>query len=172
MDDFTKTDSANPANVKHTAGRWLGGLAGDWLMLGLALWMVWASFSVESEAYDFPRMVALLLLVFAFVNIVQVMMRASLTSPTSPSPISLAILRRLFPAVCIVAVYIYVCDIIGFYWAALPSFVLLAACYGAPLRGGRQWGILALATVLVMGSVYVLFDVVLQVQTPEPFWID
>lgn len=157
----------------YIAGNLINNL-GDWLMMALAVVMAWASFRVESEAYLFPRMVSALLLLFALINIVQVTLRhlarKNGTAPTAP-PIATATLRRLLPAICIVAVYIYVCDIIGFYWSALPAFVLLAACYGGALNA-RQWKLLALATVLVMGGVYLLFDVVLQVQTPEPFWID
>ena len=170
MNDSQPTDSlpTNVANLRRTVAQVAVAGAGDLLVFIFAVLAALASFRGESaEVYYFPRLVSVLLLVFALANLVVHFRR-----PAAAPPLSMALCRRLFPAVFIIVVYIYVCDIVGFYWSALPAFVLLSVCYHPHPFDKRQWFLLGVATAVVMGGVYILFDLILQVQTPEPFWVD
>ena len=153
--------------VGGKVGRFVAAFAGDLLVLAFAVVAVVASFRTgPAEAYYFPRLASALMLFFALANAVRNFRR-----PASP-PLSVALGRRLLPGTLIFVAYVVVCDIIGFYLSALLAFVLLAACYNAAPWDKRQMGLLAFATAIVMGGVLFLFDFVLRVQTPEPFWID
>lgn len=143
---------------------------GDGLVLVFAAAAVAASFGGEpADAYHFPQLVSALLLVFAVVNIGQKVVGASAAAESAP--LSWALARRLAPGVIIAAAYIYVCDIIGFYWSAAAAFVLLTACYRPHPRRRAQWLHIAVATAIMMAFVYALFNLFLKVQTPDPFWI-
>lgn len=143
--------------------RFMAAFLGDMAMVLFAVAALAASFAGEpAEAYYFPRLVALLLSVFCVVNMAADIRRRELSPPFGA-----ALCRKLWPGVLIMAVYVGVSEMLGFYPASAVAYAALAYCYGRR----RLWP-LTLATALVLGGVYLLFGVLLQVQTPEAFWVE
>ena len=155
--------------VGGKVGRFVAAFAGDLLVLAFAVVAVVASFRTGAGGgHIISRVLASALMLFFRVG----RMRYEIFRRPASPPLSVALGRRLLPGTLIFVAYVVVCDIIGFYLSALLAFVLLAACYNAAPWDKRQMGLLAFATAIVMGGVLFLFDFVLRVQTPEPFWID
>ena len=95
MNDSQPTDSlpTNVANLRRTVAQVAVAGAGDLLVFIFAVLAVLASFRGESaEVYYFPRLVSVLLLIFALANLVVHFRR-----PAAAPPLSMALCRRLFP---------------------------------------------------------------------------
>ena len=137
--------------------------AGDLAVLAFAVAAAAASFSAEpADAYHFPRLSSFLLLVFCALN-AAVNFRRRIAPPL---PLSLC--RRLLPGAAMIAVYIALAEWAGFYISSAAVFALLAYYYG---KNRRPLAVFA-ATMCVTAGLYLLFGVLLQVQTPEPFWVE
>lgn len=138
--------------------------AGDLCLSAFALLLLYASFSAEpADAYLFPRLSSVLLAVFCLANAV-----LHFTTDKS-SPVSLALCRRLAPGAAIIVLYVSLAETAGFYPASVVACFSLCFCYSQS-EGRRRLWTSAAATVLVMGLVYFLFGILLQVHTPEAFW--
>ncbi len=137
--------------------------AGDLAALAFAVAAALAAFIAEpADAYHFPRLASALMLVFCALN-------AAVNFRRIPAPpVSRELCRRLFPAAAVIAVYIFLAGRIGFYPAAAAAFASLAYLYDEK----RRWPVVLAATAAVSLCLYLLFGVLLRVQTPEPFWIE
>ena len=145
-----------------TMRRFMVAFLGDLMLLLFAVVAVAASFAGEPvEAYYFPRLVAALLCIFCVAN-----MAANIRRRLPSPPIDAELCGKLWPGVLIMVVYMGLAETLGFYPASALACTVLAYCYGQRRRLLPP----ILATALVLGGVYLLFSVLLQVQTPEAFW--
>lgn len=134
-------------------------------MAAFAAVVLYASFAAEpADAYLFPRLSSGLLALFCAVNLAAGFRRRP------SSPISLRLCRKLAPGVLIMFVYVAMAEKAGFYPASCAAFFALAWIYGGG-NGRRRFWIVSAATALAMTFVYLLFGVLLRVQTPVAFWV-
>lgn len=137
--------------------------AGDLAVLAFAVIAAVLSFSGEpADAYHFPRLSSVLLLAFCILNAALHFRR--MIAP----PLPLDLCWRLLPGAAAAAVYIGLAEWAGFYLSSAAAFAFLAYYYGEPRR---PLAVLA-ATACMTAGLYLLFGVLLEVQTPEPFWVE
>ena len=137
-------------------------IAGDIAVAAVAAAALYASFvATPADAYLFPRLSSSLLALCCAANLVIGFRRRI------ASPISLQLCRKLAPGVLILFLYVAFAEDAGFYPASAAAFFALAFCYA---RRRNLFAIFA-ATALAMILVYLLFGVLLRVQTPEAFWV-
>ena len=145
--------------------RYILAYAGDFVTLLFAIVVCIASFSGKpADAYDFPRLCSALLLGLTLITNMN-----NLRAGSDVIPIDLALIRRLMPAMGIIVLFAATADLVGFYLSSTIAFAAIAGVYNS---GNIRYRWLIAATAIVMICVYLLFNTLLQVQTPEPFWID
>lgn len=143
-------------------------MAGDITVLLFALLTTWASFAVdEPDAYAFPQLLSLLLLLFAVINVT----RVARAAPKSSPPLTVAVLIKIAPAVGVVVAYLAVAETLGFYFSAFISFALLSFLYGGDVGKdisdkSRVRNAIIAATVFI-ATLYALFSLLLSVQLPR-----
>ena len=139
--------------------------AGDIIITVFAVVVTVASFISEpAEIYLFPRLSSSLILFFCILN-----MAFNIRRQRQSPPLSMSLLRRLLPGMAIMVVYVAAAELLGFYLSSVAAFFLLSWCYAG--KNSRWWHIV-LATAFMLLFVYGLFGILLQVQTPDPFWVD
>lgn len=127
--------------------------------------VLYASFAAEpADAYLFPRLSSVLLALFCALNLVASFRRGS------SSPISAGLCRKLAPGVAVMVVYVALAENAGFYPASAAAFFALAWIYGEG-NYRRRLATVSAATALAMILIYLLFGVLLRVQTPVAFWV-
>ena len=134
---------------------------GDWLALAFAVLAVAASFrGAPAEAYTFPRLLSILLLIFCAAAALS---RAEAAS----APLDAATIKKIAPGVLIVVVYIASAETVGFYASAGAAFFALAFLYGRKPR--RVWIVFAVSCA-IMAALFGLFGLLLRAQTPRGFF--
>ena len=134
---------------------------GDWLALAFAILAVAASFrGAPAEAYAFPRLLSILLLIFCAA--------AALSRAESASaPLDAATIKKIAPGLFVVVVYIAAAETVGFYASAGAAFFALAFLYGRKPR--RVWVVFAVSCA-IMAALFGLFGLLLRAQTPRGFF--
>lgn len=143
-----------------TASR-LTGIAS--LLLSLGLYAA-AYFVQNREAYLFPRLLAIGMSLIAAAMLIAgwASDKASEKSSVETVPWS-----RLWPALAIFVLYLFVAEEVGFYASSFATFLALAAVY-APDRASLPGSVKrVLISLLFMGALYSLFALLLRVQMPR-----
>ena len=149
--------------TKRMAGA-LGASGGDLLAFAFALVATLASFAGDDPAaYVFPRLVAVLMLVFCSVNLV----RRAMAGFSGEPPLTWTLIRKIAPGIAVFVVYLLVAQDLGFYLAALLAFFALSFLYSAHRRPGS----IGMVTGAVIAVLYLVFSVVLKVQVPREFFL-
>ena len=134
---------------------------GDWLALAFAVLAVAASFrGAPAEAYAFPRLLSILLLIFCAAAALS---RAEAAS----TPLDAATIKKIAPGIFVVVVYIASAETVGFYASAGAAFFALAFLYGRKPR--RVWVVFAVSCA-IMAALFGLFGLLLRAQTPRGFF--
>ena len=134
---------------------------GDWLALAFAVLAVAASFrGAPAEAYTFPRLVSILLLIFCAAA-------ALSRAEAAAAPLDAATIKKIAPGILIVVVYIASAETVGFYASAGAAFFALAFLYGRKPR--RVWVVFAVSCA-IMTALFGLFGLLLRAQTPRGFF--
>ena len=142
----------------------LGATGGDLFAFAFALVATIASFAGEDPAaYAFPRLLAVLMLVFSGANLV----RCAIARFSGESVLTFELARKIAPGVAVFAAYLLVARDLGFYLAALLAFFAVSFLYSAHRHPGR----IAIVTVAVIGVIYLMFSVLLKVQVPREFFL-
>ena len=142
----------------------LASSGGDFFVLFFALLTVYASFSAgEPEAYIFPRLVSVLMLLFCGLNFVRRVMVRFAGEPR----LTLSLIKKIAPGVVVIAAYLLLAEDVGFYLSAMLAFFALSFLYSQTRR--------FLPTVAVSGAViivlYLMFSIALKVQVPREFFL-
>ena len=134
---------------------------GDWLALAFAVLAVAASFrGAPAEAYAFPRLLSILLLIFCAAAALS---RAEAAS----APLDAATIKKIAPGIFVVVMYIASAETVGFYASAGAAFFALAFLYGRKPR--RVWVVFAVSCA-IMAALFGLFGLLLRAQTPRGFF--
>ena len=135
---------------------------GDWLALAFAVLAVAASFrGAPAEAYTFPRLLSILLLIFCAAAAL------SRAEAAASAPLDAATIKKIAPGIFIVVVYIASAETVGFYASAGAAFFALAFLYGRKPR--RVWVVFAVSCA-IMVALFGLFGLLLRAQTPRGFF--
>jgi len=140
------------------------------IVLLLAIWIAFVSFNVDDPGpYLFPRLVAVTMLGLAAISFQRALRGKSRTG----AGLDRQVLINLAPGVILMTVYVFfLAEFLGFYVGSFISFLLLCTIYD-PHRYTdlnawiRRLGI----SVGFIAVMYVLFSLVLKVQTPRGIFI-
>ncbi len=142
----------------------LGASGGDVLAFVFALVATAASFAGdEPAAYTFPRLVAILMLVFCGINLARRAMEGFAGEPV----LTWTLIRKITPGIAVFVVYLLVAQDLGFYLAAFLAFFAMSLLYSAHRRPVR----IGIVSGAVVGVLYLVFSVVLKVQVPREFFL-
>ena len=136
------------------------------IVFAVACLVTWLSFTAEpAEAYAFPRIVSVFFIALAAWNLV----RALAGWAKVGEGISAQTFRNLVPGVILMIIYVFwAAKFLGFYTASTIAFFVLYTLYDpAALNSGKDWGKRAIITAAFMAVIYILFALVLRVQTPR-----
>lgn len=140
------------------------------LVLLLAIWIAFVSFNVADPGpYLFPRLIAVTMLVLASISFQRALRGKSRTGVG----LDRRVLVNLAPGVILMLVYVFfLAEFLGFYVSSLISFLLLCTIYD-PHRftDSRAWIKRLGISVGFIAVIYVLFALVLKVQTPRGIFI-
>lgn len=137
---------------------------GDICLSIFAIVTLYASFTASpAEAYIFPRLSSILLALFCAANLALRFHRPP------PLPLTMSTLRKIAPGAAVICLYAGLAETIGFYPSSTVAAFTLMWIYGGE---SRRIGMSLAATAVLLVLVYLLFGVLLQVQVPEPFWVD
>ena len=147
--------------------RWaavLGASGGDFLVFALGLAATLASYAPDDPAaYTFPRLVSILLLAFASLNLV----RRAMGGFAGERALTGALVRQIAPGIAVFTAYLLIARSVGFYLSALLAFFAVSFLYSPHRHPGR----IAVLTVAVIAVLYLMFSVVLKVQVPREFFL-
>lgn len=142
----------------------LASSGGDFFALLFALLTVYASFSAgEPEAYVFPRLVSVLMLIFCGLNFVYRVMANFAGEPK----LTLPLINKIAPGVAVIVAYLLLAEDVGFYLSAALAFFALSFLYGKK----RRLLSAAAVTVMVIAVLYLMFSIALKVQVPREFFL-
>ncbi len=140
------------------------------LVLLLAIWIAFVSFDVDDPGpYLFPRLIAITMLVLAAISFQRALRGKSRTGVGLDS----RVLVNLAPGVVLMLIYVFfIAEFLGFYVGSLISFLLLCTIYDPHRYTDLKAWIRRLGvSVGFIAVMYVLFALVLKVQTPRGIFI-
>ncbi|MBV0892648.1 tripartite tricarboxylate transporter TctB family protein [Paracoccus sp. Z118] len=135
-------------------------------VLALAAGVTFLSFTQEpAEAFLFPRVIAVAMLVLAVWNFA----RAALGLARVGSGVSLRPFLNILPGLAVVVALIFAgLTLLGFYAASFLGFLAIYTIYDpVPLTHGGGWLRRIAVSAAFMMVIYALFARLLQVQTPQ-----
>lgn len=135
-------------------------------ILLLALTVAWLSFTREpASAFLFPRLISVAMLGLAIWNFA----RAAMGLARVGAGISAATIATIAPGIAIMCVYVFfMAKWLGFYAASMVVFTAIYALYDpAPHTEIKSWGKRIIVAFGFMCVMYLLFNVLLKVQTPR-----
>lgn len=140
------------------------------LVLLLAAGVGWLSYTGEpADAFLFPRLISVVMLALALWNFARCVLGLAKTGEGVTSKEYIALL----PGFVVTLVFVFVAaKALGFYVASFAAFFLLISLYDpAPHTALRSWLKRLLVTCAFMAVIYILFSLLLQVQTPRGLFI-
>ena len=153
--------------MKGKAAAFFATAGGDVAVGLFSLLAVWASFTAdEPEAYAFPRLLSLLMAAFAAVNLVRL-----LVAPAAAPPLTAALLKKIAPAVGVIAAYLAAAESLGFYLSAFLTFALLSFLYDGKENGRENMRAAMFAAAAFVAVLYLLFSLILGVQLPRGLFL-
>ena len=139
------------------------------LVLVLAGTVTWLSFTREpADAFLFPRIISVAMILLALWNFA----RAALGLARVGAGFTYTQLLRLLPGVVVMCIYVFfAARWLGFYTASLITFITIFALYDpAPHNEVKSWLKRVIVAAAFIAIMYLLFAVLLKVQTPRgPF---
>lgn len=135
-------------------------------ILLVACWVAYISFTSEPvEAFLFPRIIAIAMLILAAWNFIRAVTGVSKIG----EGVSLALAKTIAPGLAIVLVYIFfAAKFFGFYAASFVAFVAIFAVYDPAAHNQINSWVKRIGTAVIFVSVmYGLFAMLLKVQTPR-----
>lgn len=139
-------------------------------ILGVAIVVAWLSFTREpAAAFLFPRLIACVMLLLAIWNAA----RAALGLARVGTGFTAREARTIAPGVLVMLVYVlFAAKALGFYVASFMAFVILYALYDpAPHTQASSWLRRVAVAAGFMAVIYLLFTVLLKVQTPRGIFL-
>ena len=140
------------------------------IILLLGIWVAWISFTQEpSGAFLFPRLISVIMVLLAVWNF----SRAALGLAKAGAGFYAYEIRNILPGLVVAAIYVFfAAKIIGFYVAAITTFLIIYSMYDpVPLSSARSWIKRGLVTISFIAVIYILFALILQVQTPRGLFL-
>lgn len=135
-------------------------------ILIIAAVVAYISFTGEpAGAFLFPRIIATVMLALAVWNFIRAVTGISKVG----DGVSLDLAKTIAPGILIILVYIFfLAKFLGFYVSSFATFVAIFAVYDpASHTDVKSWVKRALIALIFMGIIYVLFNILLKVQTPR-----
>jgi FtsH-binding integral membrane protein len=136
----------------------------------VAVWVCYLSFTSQpTDAYLFPRVIAIFFLGFAVWTFVKAMMGNS----KSGNGLTLDMFKNMAPGMLVSAIYIFwAAKNVGFFVATTITFFMLVTLYDpAPHNEAKTWIKRSLITAGFIIVMYALFAKILQVYTPRGMFI-
>jgi len=140
------------------------------LVFGLAATVTFLSYTQEPvDAFLFPRLIATAMLLFASWNLY----RAVRGLAKVGEGVSLGLFKNILPGIVVMIVYVFwAAKTVGFYGSSAIVFFVLYSLYDSNSHGSaRAWLQRLVVTLAFMGVMYLLFSVLLSVQTPRGIWL-
>lgn len=136
------------------------------LVLALAATVAWISFTREpADAFLFPRLISGVMLLLALWNALRAVRGLSRVGGGVAGREILTVLPGI---VVICALVFFAAKMLGFYAASTLAFFTLFTLYDPASHGDwRSWLKRIVVTLVFMGVIYLLFTVLLKVQTPR-----
>lgn len=135
-------------------------------ILIVAAWVAYISFTGEpAEAFLFPRIISVVMLALSIWNF----MRAITGVSKVGEGVSLALAKTIAPGMAIMLIYIFfMAKFLGFYVASICTFIAIYAVYDpASHLDVRSWVKRCAVAFIFVAIMYVLFAIILKVQTPR-----
>jgi hypothetical protein len=145
-------------------------LAPNVIVTALAAVVTWISFTQEpAEAYLFPRLISVFMLVMALWSLA----RAVLGISRVGTGLSAETALNLAPGVALILIYVFwAAKTLGFYTASTAAFLLLFTIYDpTPVTNLRGWVKRIVITAAFMAVMYALFTLLLKVQMPRGLYL-
>ena len=120
----------------------------------------------DERAQAFPRVVIIIIGVLSLLLLVQTLALKRLQQAASENPFPWARFLIMFG---MIVVYFAIMERIGFYLSAFLFFVAVTFLFGGPLKGAAKVATRLALPVVFTGVLYLLFNVLLKVQTPKGF---
>ena len=149
------------------------------LVLALILLLLGSNVEYGEEAYFFPNLLAYFLLGFALILLISdadllgwlkesadFMWRWMFGIVGEGDPSRWPDVVRLIPMFIIIFCYLYFADIVGLYTTSFISFLLITIIYTPHRPRNRTVIKNVFISVAFMGAIYLIFSVLLQLQTP------
>jgi len=150
------------------------------LILALLLLSLGSNVEYGQEAYFFPNILAYALFFFALVLLItegqlarwirsmaDFMWRWMFAVVGEGNPARWPDLVRLIPMFIIIISYLYFADIVGLYTTSFISFLLIVVVYTPHRPRSRTLLKSLIISTLFTGAIYLIFSVLLQLQTPS-----
>ena len=140
------------------------------VVLGLALLVAWLSFTQEpAGSFLFPRVVSVFFVALAVWNFA----RAALGLAKVGGGIDPGTASRILPGLIVMSVTVFwAAKAIGFYVASMLAFFAILSLYDpAPHARAGTWTKRVVVTAAFMAVIYMLFAMLLQVQTPRGLFL-
>ncbi len=135
------------------------------IVLGLALIVAWLSFTPESAgAFLFPRMISVFFVVLAGWNFA----RAAMGIARVGGGLGAGVLMNLLPGLAVMVILVFAAARgLGFYVGSTLAFFAVFTIYDpTPISDPKGWLRRIAVTLAFMTVIYLLFALVLRVQTP------
>ncbi len=140
------------------------------IILVLGIWVAWISFTQEpSSAFLFPRLISVIMVLLAVWNFA----RAALGFARAGAGFYAYEIRNILPGLAVAGIYVFfVAKMLGFYVASIATFMIIYSLYDpVPLSSARSWIRRGFVTISFIAVIYILFALVLQVQTPRGLFL-
>lgn len=150
--------------MSKVAGRWQQAIPAS-VVLALAVWVSFVSFNVrDPEPYLFPRLISLAMLGLSGVAFWRALRGGNRTG----AGIDGRTMLNITPGVVLMIIYVFVlAERLGFYASSCVVFLSLYALYDPNPHSVRVWGRRLVITAGFMVVLYLIFALVLRVQTPR-----
>ena len=132
----------------------------------LGVIVTWLSFTQEpADSFLFPRVVSIAFILLATWNLA----RALLGLAKVGRGISIVEAKNILPGLIVMLVYVFwLAKALGFYASSTLVFLAIYTLYDAvPISSAKDWVKRIAVTAGFMGVMYLLFAMLLEVQTPR-----
>lgn len=129
--------------------------------LGILLYML----AGESEAYLFPRFIALAVALFGLAIIGSTFLGARVTRSSASS--SARGWTKIVPVLAILVAYRWAMEYVGFYTAAFGAFLVIVWLYAPEPTTARAAAKRIAISAAFVGVIFTIFALLLRVQTPR-----
>ena len=122
---------------------------------------LWGFFSPNQEAFLFPNVVSVIMVIIAAFAVLNTRNSAEKTK-SNPVPWLL-----ILPALVIFVVYLALAETLGFYICSFVAFVALVCIYMSDRLTPKRFFRIVITGLIFMAGLYCLFSLLLKVQLPR-----